>query len=105
MICQTKDGRTILTGKDYGLFRMELCRSQGGRCITCHGPADYMLPLESDYSFHVAHRGSRGMGRAIQDDVVGLKRGQVEGGKCGKCHRIEHGQQSAVQSQPQWSRV
>lgn len=44
------------------------------------------------------------MGGALRDDVIGPNRGQVEGGKCGQCHRQEHHQQEEVQSQPQWSR-
>ena len=100
-----KDGRTLLTPPHYGWFRMEVARQQNHACITCGGEANYMLPLADDHSFHLAHRGTRGMGSAIRDDVIGPKRGQVEGGKCGKCHRIEHNQQSAVQSQPQWSRA
>ena len=100
----TKDGRTILTPPHYGFFRMEVARSQNHACMTCGGSVNYMLPLEDDRSFHLAHRSTRGMGSAFRDDVIGPKKGQVEGGKCGKCHRIEHGQQSEVQSQPQWSK-
>ena len=92
MIRITKDGRTIRTGKHYTEFRAYLFVSQNARCIECERITSTSSPLEYDDSFHVAHRGSRGMGSAIRDDVVGPKRGQVEGGKCGSCHRKEHGQ-------------
>lgn len=72
--------------------------------MKCDGITSLTADLESNYSFHVAHRGSRGMGGALRDDVIGPNRGQVEGGKCGQCHRQEHHQQEEVQSQPQWSR-
>jgi hypothetical protein len=87
-----RNGRTIRRGRDYSLFRRELFLNQTGRCIECNRLTSFEMDIDSDYSFHVAHRGSRGMGAAIRDDVVGPKRGQVEGGKCGKCHRQEHGQ-------------
>jgi hypothetical protein len=100
----TKDGRTIREGAHYSDFRYMVWNLQAGRCIECSGPTDYYADLDRDYSFHLAHRGTRGMGSSFRDDVLGPKKGQVEGGKCGKHHRIEHNQQSAVQSQPQWSR-
>ena len=94
MIRVTKDGRTIRTGKDYMAFRRELFYAQVGRCMVteCGRCTFPLVDPEFDFSFHVSHRGSRGMGGAIRDDVVGPKRGQVEGGKCGKCHRKDHGQ-------------
>jgi hypothetical protein len=92
MIKTTKDGRTIRTGEDYTAFRYQLHGEQSGCCVDCGRYTDPEAPLEWDSSFHIAHRGSRGMGSAIRDDVVGPKRGQVEGGKCGGCHRKEHGQ-------------
>lgn len=93
MIKTTKDGRTIRTGKDYKEFRSGLHSLQNARCLACPRITRIDVPLEWDNAFHVSHRGSRGMGSAIRDDVVGPRRGQVEGGKCGKCHREEHGQQ------------
>ena len=92
MIVVTKDGRTIKRGADYTVFRHELWKVQQGNCADCGRVTSITADIESDWSFHVAHRGSRGMGGAIRDDVVGPKRGQVESGKCGKCHRREHGQ-------------
>jgi len=88
----TKDGRVIRSGSDYADFRRDLWRKQRWTCCTCSRITGLDMPIESDYSFHVAHRGSRGMGGGFRDDVVGTKRGQVEGGKCGGCHRKEHGQ-------------
>jgi hypothetical protein len=88
-----KDGRTILKGQDYTDFRKDLYDSQQGQCIKCGKQTSLVVPLEWGNSFHAAHRGSRGMGSAIRDDVVGPKRGQVEGGKCGSCHRNEHNQE------------
>ncbi len=93
MIKTTKDGRTIRTGKDYTKFRADLYVKQNASCIECDQTCVFDAPLEWNNSFHVAHHGSRGMGGAIRDDVVGPKRGQVEGGLCGKCHRESHGQQ------------
>lgn len=89
----TKDGRTIRTGKDYTAFRREVFHDQNASCMDCTRTTFLLSDLERDDSFHLAHRGSRGMGSAIRDDVVGPKRGQVEGGKCGRCHRQEHHQQ------------
>lgn len=91
-IIKTKDKRTKRTGRDYSEFRRELFYKQGGNCMRCGGVTIFVADIESNFSFHVSHRGSRGMGGAIRDDVVGPKRGQVEGGLCGKCHRKEHGQ-------------
>lgn len=89
-----KDGRTIRTGADYSQFRRSLHQSQQGRCIgeRCGKLTSLVVPIEWGNSFHVAHRGSRGMGGGFRDDVVGPKRGQVEGGLCGSCHRREHNQ-------------
>lgn len=91
----TKDGRRILKGKSYTDFRRELYEAQKGLCCVCSRLVYLSSPLEWDDSFHVAHRGTRGMGSGFRDDVVGPNKGQVEGGKCGKCHRIEHGQEAA----------
>lgn len=88
-----KDGRTIRTKKDYSKFRRELYYSQHGRCIRCERPTMFNIDIDSDYAFHVAHRGSRGMGSSFRDDVLGPNKGQVLGGLCGRCHRKEHHQQ------------
>lgn len=87
-----KDGRTIRTGKDYTSFRVQLWKEQRRLCIECGRVTDIAVPALWDDSFHVAHRGSRGMGAAIRDDIVGPNRGQVEGGLCGRCHRKQHNQ-------------
>ena len=88
----TKDGRMIRSGKDYTAFRRQVFEDQRGRCMTCGAWTNLEAPIEFAGSFHIAHRGSRGMGGSIRDDVVGPKRGAVEGGKCGHCHRKEHNQ-------------
>jgi len=92
MLTITKDGRTIREGPDYTAFRKELFDSQRGRCFECGAWTNLEAPIEFDGSFHVAHRGSRGMGSSFRDDVIGPKKGQVKGGLCGDCHRKEHGQ-------------
>src|SRR5258708_40037412 len=105
MIKITKDGRTIRSDKDYTRLRASLWVNQNGKCISCVRPTSLTADLIADYSFHVAHRGSRGLGGSLRDDVVGEKKGQIEGGKCGFCHRCDdHNQQSRVPSQLQWSK-
>lgn len=101
----TKDGRTIRDGKDYSEFRIQLHKDQQGICMTCGRLTSLVVPLEYGHSFHVSHRGSRGMGSAIRDDVVGPKRGQVEGGKCGGCHRQEHNQELYHERSPKTVRA
>jgi hypothetical protein len=86
----TKDNRTILTGVHYSRFRRKLYEDQDRLCIRCGRCCNLTVDLMAENSFHVLHRGSRGMGSAIRDDVVGQKRGQVEGGGCAKCHRQDH---------------
>lgn len=88
----TKDGRTLRRKVDYSIFRRILYEAQHHLCMICGRYTDILAHPDCDYSFHVAHRGSRGMGGAIRDDVLGPERGQVEGGKCGRCHRQEHNQ-------------
>jgi hypothetical protein len=105
MIKITKDHRTIRTGTHYSLFRESVYIMQGMRCCECGRITSLLSDLQDDISFHLSHRGTRGMGSGFRDDVLGPKKGQVEGGKCGKCHRQEHNQQEVVQSQPQWSRA
>ena len=92
-IMVTTDGRTIRSGQSYTEFRRCLYRFQDGRCVRCDRRTFLGVSLESENSFQVAHRGTRGMGAGYRDDVLGLRRGQVEGGLCGKCHREEHHQQ------------
>jgi hypothetical protein len=107
MVKITKDGRTIRTHKSYTEFRRDLHKTQGGRCANpeCEQSDGRMTflyaPLELDCAFHVNHLNGRGAGK--RDDVVTRDGREVCRGDCGKCHRIFHGQQSAVESQPQWS--
>jgi hypothetical protein len=82
----------ILTGREYTEFRFQLWSTQSGKCCECGRWTFLTRDLQWDDSFHVAHRGSRGMGSAIRDDVLGPNRGQVQGGLCGQCHRKQHGQ-------------
>jgi hypothetical protein len=86
----TKDGRTIRTGTDYTGFRRVVHRGQWGNCLNCGRNTSLTVAFESDFSFHLTHCGTRGLGGSLRDDVLGTKKGQVEGGKCGKCHRAEH---------------
>ena len=92
-IKKKRDGRTIRKGVDYSNFRRDIWEIQEGRCMLCDRRTHLLVPIEADYSFHLHHLGSRGMGSAIRDDVLGTKRGQVGGGLCGKCHREGHHQQ------------
>lgn len=93
MPIQHKKGRTIRTGRAYSEFRRELFDDQGGLCLRCSRRIVFEADIDADFSAHLSHRGSRGMGGAIRDDVVGPNRGQVEGIICGQCHRKEHHQQ------------
>src|SRR5271157_2899419 len=92
MVKTTKDGRTIRRGKDYTAFRRMVHDKQHGRCMTCNAWTNLELTPEFNGSFHLGHRGTRGLGGSLRDDVIGPKKGQVEGGKCGHCHREEHNQ-------------
>lgn len=108
MIKYTKDGRTIRTGADYTAFRFEVYLVQSSRCgnpkCEIKGGRFTSLDsaLESYDSFHLNHLHGRGGGK--RDDVMFRNGKQMVRGDCGKCHRVFHGQQEAVQSQPQWSR-
>lgn len=84
-----KDGRTILDGADYTKFRKHVYWFQDQKCLECGIMTSLTAPIEDDLSFHISHRGSRGMGSGYRDDVLGQKKGQVEGGKCGRCHMEE----------------
>ena len=98
----TKDGRRILTGRQYSAFRHSLFKMQNGQCASCGRATDLKVQNTADYSFQVHHVKGRG-GKRNDDVHTAHKPGCV--GWCGKCHRMHHGQQSAVQSQPHWSRV
>lgn len=95
----TKDGRTIRSGKTYTAFRYELWLCQNKLCADCGRQTDLHVDLSWNTSFHIDHVDGRGLGGSKRDDTFLACKG-----KCGKCHRIKHGQQSAVQSQPQWRR-
>jgi hypothetical protein len=99
VIRTTKDGRTIRSGRDYTDFRFELWEINHRNCWECNRSTSISADLAADNSFHVHHKRGRGMGGALRDDTF-----LACSGICGKCHRIRHGQQSAVQSQPQWSK-
>lgn len=100
MISTTKDGRTKRTGKDYTAFRYELWLSQEKKCIDCGRLTNLQSDLHSDDSFHTDQTAGRGMGGAKRDDTFLACKG-----KCGRCHRIKHHQQSAVPSELHWSRA
>lgn len=108
MLKYTKDGRTIRTGADYTAFRFEVYLVQSSRCANrncdIEGGRFTSLdhPLEFDDSFHLNHLQGRGGGK--RDDVMVRNGKQIVRGDCGKCHRVFHGQQEAVRSQPQWSK-
>lgn len=87
MIKTTKDGRTILTGKDYTRFRSRLHEQSYDLCIRCGRRALLSVPLDWDNSFHVHHKNGRGMGGSKRDDTF-----ESCEGLCGKCHREEHNQ-------------
>ena len=92
MIEIRKDGRTIRTGNDYTEFRKQIFDAQRGRCFECGAWTNLEAPIEFAGSFHIHHRGSRGMGSSFRDDVIGPKKGQVVGGFCRVCHGRIHGQ-------------
>ena len=85
MIKTTKDGRTILTGRDYTRFRERLFALQAGMCDECRGYVSLLRELEDDHSFHVHHLNGRGMGGGKRDDTL-----EACIGLCGKCHREKH---------------
>jgi hypothetical protein len=60
----TKDGRTILSGKDYSAHKKFVWTKQGGRCAKCKRPEDWR-----EMEFH--HSAGRGLGGAKRDDLDG----------------------------------
>lgn len=86
-VTTTKDGRTILDGRDYTRFRSELFQRQSGMCSNCPRKccltANHFMP----HSFHVHHKHGRGMGGGKRDDTL-----EAVTGLCGNCHREVHGQ-------------
>jgi 5-methylcytosine-specific restriction endonuclease McrA len=95
----THDGRTILKGTDYSKFRESIWRRDMGRCVRCTRPVSLVI-WGNDSDMHLHHRNGRGMGGSLHNDVSE----EVET-LCSVCHRIEHGQQSAVPSELKWSRA
>ena len=89
MIRTTKDGRTIKTGADYLLFRMEVAESQRHRCAMCGRFIFFHHSFELDDSCHLHHRNGRGMGGSKRDDTPDMCVAL-----CGKCHRGIHGSKS-----------
>ena len=85
-----RDGRTVRYGRSYTEFRKALYLMQSGRCMECGRMTSLTCDILSDWAFHVSHRGTRGMSGSVRDDVLGPKKGQVEGGLCAKCHRERH---------------
>lgn len=83
----TKDGRTILRGREYTAFRHEMWESQARLCARCQSYTRIDSLPEMDFSFHVHHKAGRGMGGSKRDDTF-----LACEGLCGKCHRKEHNQ-------------
>lgn len=80
MIKTTKDGRTILTGRHYRMFRCRVIQAALLRCQRCGRGID----LDT---MHVHHTRGRGMGGGKRDDTL-----QACKALCGDCHRKEHNQ-------------
>jgi hypothetical protein len=94
----TKDGRTIRTAKDYTAFRHALWEVNHGNCWKCERRTNLVAHPSADNSFHVHHKGGRGLGGSKRDDTF-LKCS----GLCGFCHRGLHKQ--GCSGVPQWSRA
>ncbi len=80
MIKTKKDGRTILSGKDYTDLRHRVFLREQGRCSDC-GRWIWFA------SFHLHHNNGRGMGGSKRNDVDS----EVTA-LCGSCHRKRHNQ-------------
>jgi hypothetical protein len=80
-----KDGRRILTGRDYTEFRSDMWMRQAGLCNDCGRRTSLLADVDLDFSFHVHHKNGRGMGGGRRDDTfascVGL---------CRVCHEKRH---------------
>jgi 5-methylcytosine-specific restriction endonuclease McrA len=85
-VSHTKDGRTVLTGKDYTELREAVFFRDRGRCIVCHQRVSLKLS-GSDWDMHLCHITPRRMGGGSRDDT---KENTVT--KCKKCHMKEHNQ-------------
>jgi hypothetical protein len=80
----TKEGRTILSGRDYTEHKRGVYERQGGKCADCGFGFPY-----NRMEFH--HFGGRGLGGSKRDDLSPLNR-MLCGGPQG-CHekaRFEH---------------
>lgn len=86
MIRHPKDGRTILTGKDYTAFRERVWLRDQGKCVRCRRRVSLTL-WGNDSDLHVHHKHGRGMGGGRRDDTL-----EECESLCARCHREEHHQ-------------
>jgi hypothetical protein len=77
----TKDGRTILTGRDYTEFRHDVWDAQEGRCLNC----GRSVMFDPEW-FQVHHKNGRGGGK--RTDTL-----EACAGLCRDCHMKAHGVQ------------
>jgi len=82
----TKDGRQILTGKDYTELRIRVYTRDRGRCIVC-GVRTRIEQGGYDNDMHLCHVIPRRMGGGSRDDTM-----ENTVTKCAACHRTEHNQ-------------
>lgn len=75
-----RDGRTVLTGRDYTEHKRKVWSAQGG---VCAGPCGQYLPFQFAELDHA--KPSRGMGGGKRDDKDPLNTV-----KCTPCHRLRH---------------
>ena len=59
-----KDGRRILTGKDYTEFKRRVLESQGGKCAQCAGDL-------AEWAAELHHKHGRGLGGGFRNDEFG----------------------------------
>lgn len=81
-----KDGRTILSGKDYTSLRNRVYLRDRGRCQVC-GIRTCIEQTGRDDDMHLAHLIPRRMGGGSRDDTM-----ENTVTKCAACHRKEHNQ-------------
>lgn len=93
----TKDGRTILTGLDYTIFRQQIYFIQGGKCLTCGRWCSLDGEMHWPNYFMVHHKDGRGGGK--RDDIHSA----VEG-VCSQCHSKTHNPKAVTKSAP-WSEL
>jgi 5-methylcytosine-specific restriction endonuclease McrA len=82
----TKDGRTILTGRDYQRLREAVYLRDRGRCVACGGLVSLVI-CDNDSDMHLAHVKARKMGGGSRDDTP-----ENTMTKCRRCHMKEHNQ-------------